>query len=80
MRTERIVKESDIQHEIQVYNELIGDDGELGCTLLVEIATEEGRAELLERWMGLNPSLYLKLQAATRWCPLGMTDKSERPV
>ena len=55
MRTERIVKESDIQHEIQVYNELIGNDGELGCTLLVEIATEEGRAELLERWMGLNP-------------------------
>ena len=69
MRTERIVKESDIQHEIKVYNELIGDDGELGCTLLVEIATEEGRAELLERWMGLNPSLYLKLASGDQVVP-----------
>ena len=61
MRTEKIVKESDILHEIKVYNELIGDEGELGCTLLVEIATEEGRTELLERWLGLNPSLYAKM-------------------
>ncbi|MGB0647929.1 MAG: DUF3501 family protein [Bradymonadia bacterium] len=62
MRTEKIVKEADIQHEIQVYNELIGDDGELGCTLLVEIPTEEGRNELLSRWKNLNEDLYLKLE------------------
>jgi hypothetical protein len=33
MRVERMVKETDIQHEINTYNELLGDSGELGCTL-----------------------------------------------
>src|SRR5262245_56371981 len=37
MRAERIVRESDIRHEIDTYNELLGKDGELGCTLLIEI-------------------------------------------
>ena len=27
MRTERIVKEADIRHELETYNELLGDDG-----------------------------------------------------
>jgi hypothetical protein len=61
MRTEKIVKEADIVHEIDVYNELIGGTGELGCTLLVEIPTEQGRNELLTRWRNLNGSLYVKL-------------------
>ena len=33
MRVERIVKETDILHEIKTYNEMLGDSGELGCTL-----------------------------------------------
>ena len=33
IRVERIVKETDILHEIKTYNELLGDSGELGCTL-----------------------------------------------
>ena len=37
IRVERIVKETDIQHEINTYNELLGDSGELGCTLLIII-------------------------------------------
>ena len=43
MRTERIVKESDIQHEIQVYNELIGDDGELAvpCSSKLRLKKDE---------------------------------------
>ena len=37
IRVERMVKETDILHEIKTYNELLGDSGELGCTLLIEI-------------------------------------------
>ena len=37
IRTERMVKEADIQHEIDTYNEVLGGDGEFGCTLLIEI-------------------------------------------
>lgn len=61
MRIERIVKESDIQHELDTYNELLGGEGELGATLLVEIDDEEQRAGLLVRWLDLIPTLYLRL-------------------
>lgn len=70
MRAEKIVKEADIQHEIKVYNELIGDDGELGCTLLVEIPTEEGRNELLTKWRDLNETIYVTLVSGERVGPV----------
>ena len=69
MRIERIVKESDIQHELDTYNELLGGDGELGATLLVEIDDEGARAELLARWVGAVPTLYLELPDGTRVRP-----------
>ena len=37
VRVERLVKEADIQHEIDTYNEVLGGEGEFGCTLLIEI-------------------------------------------
>ncbi|MDP6944539.1 MAG: DUF3501 family protein, partial [Myxococcota bacterium] len=33
MRIEHIVREADIRHEIDTYNEVLGGPGELGCTL-----------------------------------------------
>lgn len=66
MRIEHIVKEADIQHELDTYNELLGSDGELGATLLVEIDDEEHRAELLARWIDLIPTLYLRLPDGTQ--------------
>lgn len=59
MRIERIVKEADIQHELDTYNELLGGDGELGATLLVEIDDEATRADKLVAWLDLMPTLYL---------------------
>ena len=47
IRVERIVKETDILHEIKTYNELLGDSGELGCTLLIEIDDPDVREEKL---------------------------------
>ncbi len=61
-----MVKESDIQHEIDTYNELIGAGGELGCTLLVEIADAGERAQKLTKWMGLPEKLYLKFAEGTK--------------
>jgi len=61
MRTERIVKESAIQHELDTYNELLGGPGELGCTLLIEIADPRERNEKLRRWLGLERALYVEL-------------------
>jgi hypothetical protein len=61
MRVERLVKEAEIVHEIETYNELLGGPGELGCTLLIEIDDVEQRDVLLRQWLGLPEHLYVKL-------------------
>jgi hypothetical protein len=66
IRAENITGEAEIRHEIDTYNELLGDRGELGCTLLIEIDDPVKRAELLARWKDLPGTLYLETQNGTR--------------
>jgi hypothetical protein len=66
MRAEQIVREADIQHELDTYNELLGDQGELGCTLLIEIDDHALRDRLLRQWLGLPGHLYLALENGER--------------
>jgi hypothetical protein len=66
LRTERIVRESDIQHEIRTYNELLGKDGELGCTLLIEIDDPELRRRKLHDWWELPEKIYVAFDDGTR--------------
>src|SRR5439155_24871586 len=37
LRTERITNEKGIAHELETYNELVPNDGELAATLFIEI-------------------------------------------
>ena len=69
MRTEQIVREADIQHELDTYNELLGGDGELGCTLLIGIEDEAERAVKLREWRALPEHVYAKLADGTRVRP-----------
>jgi hypothetical protein len=66
LRIERIVREADVQHEIDTYNELLGGDGELGVTLLVEIDDAAVRAEKLVAWRDLPDHAYLEHADGTR--------------
>ena len=66
MRVERLVRDADIQHELDTYNELLGDEGELGCTLLIEIDDPALRQEKLTRWLGLPSRIYVLLPDGTR--------------
>jgi hypothetical protein len=66
IRTERIVREKDIQHEIDTYNELIGQDGELGVTLLIGIESPAERDEKLRRWVDMLQHVYVRLADGTR--------------
>jgi len=61
IRVEQIVKETDIQHEIETYNELLGREGELGATLLIEIDSPSERAERLRSWKTLPEHLFVEL-------------------
>jgi hypothetical protein len=60
VRAERMVKEADIIHEIETYNELLGGPGELGCSLLVELDDPEERQQKLTRWLDLPKHLYVR--------------------
>jgi hypothetical protein len=66
MRIEHIVKESEIQHEIDTYNQLLGGPDELGCTLLIEIDDPVARDTKLKELMGLPKKLYLTLAAGDK--------------
>lgn len=69
MRVERIVKEEDIQHEIDTYNELLHPGGTIGCTLLIGIDDETERDTKLREWLGLNETIYAKRVDGTRVKP-----------
>ena len=71
MRAERIVKEADIRHELETYNELLGGPGELGCTLLVEIDDPTERDARLRAWVELPWHVYVVV-------PGGPGDEDER--
>ncbi len=76
MRAERIVRERDIVHELETYNAVLGGDGELGCTLLVEIEDPARRAAALREWYSLPEHLYARLDDGTRVRPT--FDESQR--
>ena len=60
MRVEGIVREADIQHEIDTYNSLLGGPGELACCLLIEIDDREERDKALRAWRALPQHVYLR--------------------
>jgi len=66
VRTEKIVKEADIQHEIDTYNELLGEKGELGCTLMIEIDDPEERDVKLRDWIDLPNHLYMRMEDGSK--------------
>jgi len=66
MRIEQIIREADIQHELDTYNELLGEAGELGCTLLIGLEDEEERNQKLAAWQGLLEHIFLVLDDGTR--------------
>ena len=70
MRAEQIVKEADILHELETYNELLGDAGSMGATLLIEIVTPEERDELLREWVDLPQHLYALLEDGSKVRPV----------
>ncbi len=66
MRAERVVRESDIKHELDTYNAILGDEGELGCTLLIELDDPAERAVKLREWYTLPERVYAVLEGGTR--------------
>lgn len=81
MRVEHIVKESDILHEIDTYNSLLSDKGELCATLLIEIPSEEERDIKLRKWTNLLEEIYMELEDGSMVRPsFDESQKNEKKI
>ena len=69
MRAEKIVKAKDILHELETYNALLGNEGELGCTFLIEIDDPGQRATKLRTWLRLPEHVYARLEDGSKVRP-----------
>lgn len=67
VRTERIVDEEKILEEVEVYNELIPDEGELSATLFIEIEEMAKIKEELDRFQGLDRPGMVQLRIGDRY-------------
>lgn len=61
MRIERIVKQHDIEHELETYNELIPAAGELSATLLIEYDSPVERDVWLRALLGLEDHVWMQV-------------------
>ena len=66
MRAEQIVKEVAIREEMETYNSLLGDEGQLACALLITIDDPIERRQKLEKWLSLPRHIYLKLEDGSK--------------
>jgi hypothetical protein len=62
MRAERMVDPDAIQQEIDIYNTLLPDSGELSATLFIEITDSDQIKEKLHKFLGLTDGQNLWLQ------------------
>ncbi len=66
MRAEKIVREKDIQHELDTYNDVLGGDGEIGCCLMIEVEDPQQRNLKLREWLDLPKHLFAELPDGTK--------------
>lgn len=80
-RAERIVRPEAVQHEIDTYNELLPDAGEVAATLLIEITEERQIQSQLDRLLGLTTGSHLMFELGDRRVParfLGGQSREDR--
>jgi len=61
VRAEKIADLDKIREEIEVYNELIPEPGELSATLFLEIEDQTHLREQLLKFLGIDETVYLKV-------------------
>lgn len=60
-RVEKIVTDEGIQEELDAYNPLIPEPGQLCATLFIELTSEDAMREWLPKLVGIERSLVLRL-------------------
>lgn len=63
VRVERMMSDAQVQGELDVYNPLIPEPGELSATLFVELTDEAALREWLPKLVGIERAVELRLGA-----------------
>lgn len=71
IRAERIVADEKIQEEIDVYNELLPEPGQLSATLLIEIEDQDHLKEEIDRFFGIDEDERVYFQIGRGHAVLG---------
>ena len=61
MRAERLATDAAIAAEVAVYNQLIPNDGELSCTLFLELTDDAAMREWLPKLVGIHNAIAIEL-------------------
>src|SRR5450432_3078983 len=69
LRAERIVRPEKVQHELDVYNELLPGPGEIAATLFIEITDQARIQEVLDGFIGFDEPGKLVLRAGGQVYP-----------
>ena len=64
LRTERLAKEQEVQHEIETYSDLLPSEDELSATMMFEFPTEADRSKRLAELVGFEDHLQLEIDGA----------------
>ena len=65
-RAERMLRDEQIAHEVETYNELIPDAGELSGTLFLELTSDAALREWLPRLLGIEFHIGIALPDGSR--------------
>ena len=69
VRAERIVDDGRIAEEVEVYNALLPQPGELSATLMIEIEDAAQIKPVLDKLLGIDTRGYVKLTVGSRVIP-----------
>ncbi len=64
-RAERMLRDEQIAHEVETYNQLIPDENELSATLMIELTSEPALREWLPRLIGIEGHIAIVLPDGT---------------
>jgi hypothetical protein len=62
IRAERMVKDEDINFEIEVYNDLIPEQNQLSATFFIEIPDENERKRKLKELVGIHDGIFISFK------------------
>ena len=74
-RAERMLRDEQIEHEVETYNELIPEPGELSATLLLELTSDDAAARVAAELVGIERAH--RDRAARRQRGAGGVDEDE---